>query len=333
MSVRAEGTGAAWRDAGGEQDPAFCMQKSPCHVCGSQNTGDFCSARDRYGSGSWQIKYCRDCGFGWTSPPLQEDQIAAYYPTAYLGDTRKALDDYFTGRLARSRSWRGEIEKVALVERYVERGRILDIGCGDGKFLWALDPQRWERTGVEASHDTIAIVRQRMRHLQLIAGNVYSDSLPVEAYDAVTFWHVFEHLPEPRRVLQRVTGLLRPGGWLFISLPNLDSLQARLFRQFWYPFGDVPRHIYHFSRRSLDRLLLEAGMTIQGHHLFSPFVNFHSLKHSLLGWSESWWHSRIPYYLLKPLLFAAPILERLTGKYGILTTVARRQTGPGMTSA
>jgi SAM-dependent methyltransferase len=304
------------------------MQNVPCHACGSQNTADFCSARDRHGSGTWQIMRCRDCGFGWTSPPLPEDQIASYYPTAYLGDTRKALDDYFAGRLTRSRSWRGELAKVALVERHAGHGRILDVGCGDGKFLWALDPQRWERTGVEASRDTLAIVRQRMPSLQLIAGNIYSDSLPAEAYDAITFWHVFEHLPHPREVLRRTEKLLRPGGWLFISLPNLESLQAKLFRQYWYPFGDVPRHIYHFSRRSLDRLLREAGLRVKEHRLFSPLVNFHSLKHSLLEWSERCWHSRIPYYALKPLLFTLPPLERITRKYGILTTIAQKPAEP-----
>ncbi len=305
------------------------MQNVPCYVCGSHNTADFCSARDRHGSGTWQIVSCRDCGFGWTSPPLREDQIASYYPTAYLGDTRKTLDDFFSGRLTRSRSWRGEIEKVALVERFLDRGRILDVGCGDGKFLWALDPNRWLRTGVEASRDTLAIVRQRMPLLQLLAGDVYSESLGESGFDAITFWHVLEHLPQPRNVLRRTSALLKPGGWLFVSLPNLASLQAGLFRQFWYPFGDVPRHIHHFSTRSLDLLLDEVGMTVKEHRLFSPLVNFHSWKHSLLEWSERRLGSRFPYYALKPLLFAGPPMEYLTGKYGILTTIAQKPAQPG----
>ncbi len=300
------------------------MQNVSCYVCGGRNLGNFCTARDRHGSGVWQIQRCRDCGFGWTSPPIAEDKIASYYPTAYLGDTRKTLDDFFSGRLAHSRSWRGELEKVRLVERYVHQGRILDVGCGDGKFLWALNPQRWDRTGVESSRDTVAAVSQRMPSLRLVAGNIHAASLAAVSFEAITFWHVLEHLFDPRKALNRAFEMLTPGGWLFVSLPNLESLQARLFREYWYPFGDVPRHICHFSRKSLDILLSEAGMKIRAHRLFSPYVNFHSWKHSLLEWSQGRLGSCIPYYALKPLLFAFPLLERCTGKYGILTVIAQR---------
>ncbi len=300
------------------------MQNPTCIVCGSRNTSGFCTARDRHGSGTWRIERCRDCGFGWTSPALAEDLIASYYPTAYLGDTRKTLDDFFSGRLAHSRSWRGELAKARLVERYIDRGKILDVGCGDGKFLWSLDPQRWNRTGVETSRDTVSIVTQRMPSLPLVAGDLYSSSLLEASYEAITFWHVLEHLSGPRRVLKRVFDLLRPGGWLFISLPNLESLQAHMFRAYWYPFGDVPRHLFHFSRKSLDLLLADAGMEVRAHRLFSPHVNFHSLKHSLLAWSEERLGSPLPYYMLKPLLSLFPLLERCMGKYGILTTIAQK---------
>jgi SAM-dependent methyltransferase len=304
------------------------MPIESCYLCGGVNAEDFCSARDRLAGGRWRILHCPDCGFGWTSPPLDEAQIPLHYPTAYLGDTRQTLEDYFSGKLAGSRSWRGELQKVRLLEKYAGPGRILDVGCGDGKFLWALDADRWDRTGVEASADTVATVQNRMPSLQLVAGNIYSEKLEVEGYDAITFWHVLEHLPQPRKVLQRASELLVPGGWLFLSLPNLESMQARLFRQHWYPFGDVPRHLYHFSRRSIDELLAEVPLEVSGHHLFSPLVNFHSWKHSLLQWSMERYGNRVPYYLLKPLLFAAPWIERATGQFGILTTVARKPASP-----
>lgn len=300
------------------------MSDTVCYVCGRARAADFCMARDRLGGGQWRILRCPDCGFGWTFPPLPEDQIARHYPPVYLGDTRKTLDDYASGKLMRSRSWRGELVKVRLLQRYVRHGRILDVGCGDGKFLWALDPGRWERTGVEAARETVACVGARMPALDLRAGDIYGDGLDSGGYDAITFWHVLEHLCRPRQVLQRAAELLRPGGWIFLSSPNLASFQARWFRQYWYPFGDVPRHLYHFSRRSLDILTAEAGFETRGHHLFSPTVNFHSWKHSLLEWSRGKTRSLVPYYLLKPLLFALPTLERVTGRYGIMTVVAQK---------
>ncbi len=298
-----------------------------CQVCGGADVGLFCTAIDRVlmqRSPLWRIERCRACGFGWTSPALPVDRIASFYPPAYLGDTTCALDEFFSGKLMHSRSWRGEVEKTRIVQSCLPGGRILDVGCGDGKFLWALDPHRWDRTGVELSGETVALVRSRMPSLRLLAGDLFSVHLAEESFDALTFWHVFEHLPDPARHLNRASRLLKPGGWLFISLPRLDSLQAHIFRAYWYAFDDVPRHLYHFSRRALDQLLEAAALRIRHHLFFSRLVNFHSLKHSLLNWSTDTCGSRIPYYLLKPLLFAFPYLEQISGRYGILTTIAQK---------
>jgi SAM-dependent methyltransferase len=299
-----------------------------CIVCGIRDVERFCSAVDRVlvrREQSWDILRCIQCGFGWTSPPLAEEDIATYYPASYLGDTARTIEEYLTGRLVGSRLWRGETAKARLVERFCAGGSLLDVGCGDGKFLWALDGGRWQRTGVEPAGEILDLVRSKIPGLRLVCGDIYSAELAPASFDVVTFWHVLEHLPRPARVLSRAAALLRPGGWLFVSLPNLGSLQARLFRQSWYPFDDVPRHLYHFSQDSLERLLRRAELNVRVHLPFSPSVNFHSLKHSLLHWSEDRTRSRVPYYLLKPFLFGIPILERLLRSYGILTTVAQKR--------
>lgn len=301
------------------------MPQANCRICRSSNVEHFCTVFDRVlntPGKTWRVLRCSECGFGWTFPPLSVDQIASYYPASYLGDVAKSLEDYLSGKLLESRSWRGETEKVRLVEGYVKGGRILDVGCGAGQFLWALDSRRWEKTGVELSKETVELVRSRLTPLRLVAGDIYSSELPEAFFDVITFWHVLEHLPDPDAVLQRATALLRPNGWLIVSLPNLASLQARLFREYWYPFDDVPRHLYHFSRRALDLLFERTGLQTRKHLLFSRLVNFHSLKHSLIHWSEDRFRSRVPYYALKPLLFLFPPLERLTGSYGILTAIA-----------
>jgi SAM-dependent methyltransferase len=305
---------------------SFAGQNS-CQVCHSSNLEHFCHVFDRVlqrPEKTWEVRRCKDCGFGWTAPPLDENLIAGYYPPVYLGNTSQALDEFFSGQLTRSRSWRKETEKRHLVERFTAGGKILDVGAGDGRFLWALDQEKWERTGVESAREVVELVRSNMPRLNLVAGDIYSDQLAPGKFDVVTFWHVLEHLPGPRRVLARAASLLRPGGWIFISLPNLQSFQARLFRRHWYAFDDVPRHLYHFSPQALERLLQEQGLQIRARLFFSRLVNFHCLKHSLINWSKERYGSRIPYYLLKPLLLGFPIVEKLSGKYGMLTVVARK---------
>jgi len=298
-----------------------------CPVCFSQQWELFTTAVDRIflrPEESWEIQRCQECGFGWTTPLLSEKEIKHYYPPTYYGDTARTIEAFLSGELQRSRSWKGEEGKVDLVQRFVNKGRILDVGCADGKFLWALNPEKWDRTGVDFAEQTVRLVNEKIRDLSLIEGDLFSDKLPENSFDVITFWHVLEHLPQPRVVLERTYRLLRPGGWLFISLPNFASLQARLFQRHWYAL-DAPRHLYHFAPRPLDLLLKETGLKVCKHIFFSPRVNFHSLKYSLINWSEAHFGSRLPYYMLKPLLMVFPLLERLSGKYGTLTTISRRE--------
>ncbi len=298
-----------------------------CPVCSNADVELFCAAFDRvnkHPGKQWQILRCRACGFGWTFPPLAEEEIAAHYPAAYLGDTQLTLDGFLSGTLQRSRSWRKEPEKIRLLERFVRAGRILDVGSADSKFLLALDRRRWEKTGVEFNREVVELVRSKVPAFHLVAGDIYSPELPELSFDVITFWHVFEHLPDPSRVLRHVHRLLRPGGWLFLSVPNFDSWQARLFRRHWYAFDDVPRHLHHFSPRSLELLLQEVGIQFYRHVFFSRIVNIHCLKYSLINWSDERFGSRAPYYALKPLLFLIHFLERFSRRYGMLTTIGRR---------
>jgi len=299
-----------------------------CPLCRSACTELFCQAFDRVRrtrEETWDIRHCLDCRYGWTYPPLLEDKIGAYYPPTYLGDTARMIDEFQAGRLQKSRSWRKETEKAELIERFASAGRILDVGCADARFLLALDPKRWARTGVDFSEPTIRLVSEAFPELCLIPGDIYAESLTPGSFDVICFWHVLEHLPAPVKVLRRVRELLKPGGLVFISLPNLDSLQARFFRRFWYGFDDVPRHLHHFSPGSLQKILSVAGLEfLQGPLFFSRIVNFHALKYSLINWSEDRFRSRAAYYALKPLLFGFAALERSTGSAGIITAVACR---------
>ena len=298
-----------------------------CPICNHTRVELFCRVFDRVQKRNerlWDILCCLHCGFGWTSPELAEQEVEAYYAPDYLGETARAIEEFHSGRLARSRSWRKETEKVRLLERYLPRGKILDVGCGDGRFLWALDGERWERTGVDLARAAVELVRSKITDLSLISGDIFCAELEAGSFDAVTFWHALEHVSHPERVLARARDLLRPGGRILISLPAFDSLQARMFRRYWYAFDDVPRHLHHFSRAALDLLLVNSGLRLESHLFFSRLVNFHCLKHSLLNWSQERFNSRIPYYLLKPLLFGFPLVEQLSGEYGMATTIARK---------
>lgn len=296
-----------------------------CPVCRGDRIEFFTRVpdRDRPRERLWEVWRCDNCGYGFTRPEISPADIGQYYPPVYLGDTEKTLGAYLEGRLQQSRSWRRETEKVRLVEQFCSEGRILDVGASNGSFLLALDPGRWQRVGVEYIPEVVEMVRSRVPDLEFHQGDIYSDRLKAGQFDVITFWHVFEHLFEPRKILDRTRRLLKPRGVVVISVPNFDSRQARFFGRHWYAL-DLPRHLHHFSPRALEILLDESGFQLERHIFFSRLSNMHQLKYSLIHWSEERFSSRTPYYLLKPLLMTVPWLEALGKNYGTLTTVARK---------
>jgi SAM-dependent methyltransferase len=153
----------------------------------------------------------------------------------------------------------------------------LEIGCGDGRLLSALQAAGWQVLGVERSPD--AALAARHRGVDVCVADVIALGLPTASCDLVIFWHALEHLADPRAALQEARRLLRDGGRLVVAAPNLASWQARLLGVRWYHL-DVPRHLFHFTPPTLERLLQETG--------FQPVAwSFHQPAYELRGWFEA----------------------------------------------
>lgn len=295
-----------------------------CPICLEGEGELFCSLPDQRGATKrWEVWRCRCCEHGWTFPLLSPEETSLYYPPAYLGNTRKRLEDFRSGSLQKTRSWTNEKEKARLLKKYADRGRILDVGCADASFLLALDGASWERSGVEYIGEVVDLVNSYFPELEVHHGEIYQPSLQPGSYDVVTLWHVLEHLTDPHRVARRLCELVRPGGWLLIAVPRFDSHQARLFRSHWFAL-DVPRHQHHYSARSLHQLLQDNGFIVENCVFFSRKTSAHQVKHSLLKWSEARWGNRLPYYLLKPFALASTFLEGWLSQYSALACLARR---------
>jgi SAM-dependent methyltransferase len=143
--------------------------------------------------------------------------------------------------------------------RGMEVGRLLDVGCGKGRFLGAAKEAGWEVLGVEFAPASAEAAR-RTYGVEVVVGDFLEVSLEGD-FDVVTMWHVLEHLPHPSAALDRAADLLRPGGRIVISVPNIDSLQARFGGEQWFHL-DLPRHLFHFSPRSLSAIVERAGLRV-----------------------------------------------------------------------
>jgi 2-polyprenyl-3-methyl-5-hydroxy-6-metoxy-1,4-benzoquinol methylase len=133
-----------------------------------------------------------------------------------------------------------------------KQGRLLDIGAGTGSFVAYMQQQGWEVTGLEP--DEVARGRALKDNEVRLHDGAALFSLPAESYDAITLWHVLEHVHDLHPYLERLKLLIKKGGRIFIAVPNYTSYDAAVYGAAWAAY-DVPRHLYHFSPDAMEGLL------------------------------------------------------------------------------
>ena len=211
--------------------------------------------------------------------------------------------------------------------------KLLDAGAGRGRFVSAAIEAGYEATGIEPSPRGATNV---------VATTIEDAAFGPASFDAITLWHVLEHLDDPAAALEKLASWLEPGGTLLVGVPNLNSLQAKLGGSRWFHL-DAPRHRTHFTPDGLDTLLRAHG--------FEPVATHHVLlEHNPFGMWQSLVSRLTPtpsflYHLLKrnarpgpadvaitvlalPLVPLAALLELLAGlarRGGTIMVVARRR--------
>jgi SAM-dependent methyltransferase len=196
----------------------------------------------------------------------------------YVGDYASERARKFGGFIERGR--RAFVGALArrIARRTGARGRVLDIGCGDGKLLAALAARGFECTGTELNPR----VREGLPagiDVRVVTGGVTQAGLPAQAFDVVVLRHVLEHLPDPFETLHEVRRIIKPEGTLIIAVPNLASWQARRTREHWFHL-DLPRHLYHFSPNTLGRALEHSGFRLER-------MSHFSFEQNPYGWLQS----------------------------------------------
>jgi len=218
----------------------------------------------RIKGGHFPIVRCRRCGLVMSNP--QDDDItrreiyAGLVAGAYTSEERTAAREHL--------DWIGA--------HCSSPGDLLDIGCASGIFVGAAQGHGWRATGLEASERMLTRARGECPHARFDVGRVEDVDYPPGTFDVVTMWDVLEHVTSPIEALRRAHRWTAPGGWLFLSLPNADSLSARLTRSRWVLL--LREHLWYFSKRTLGMLLAQAGFELG--HVQAKSVRF-SLEQGL----------------------------------------------------
>lgn len=140
-------------------------------------------------------------------------------------------------------------------------GKLLDIGCGGGRYLYRMQRQGWQVEGIDFDAQATQRVHERYG-IKTYTGDVLSARLPDNSYDAITLSHSIEHVVDPAATISECLRILKPGGRIVLVTPNVESNATRLFGPFWRGW-EPPRHLYLFSVCNLPQLLTRAGFLVK----------------------------------------------------------------------
>ena len=230
-----------------------------CINCDCQDFTTVFSLKDFfYTEETFTIQQCAHCGLRITNPRPDEKALGAYYKTEnYLShsDRNKTLFDkiyHFIRKYNLS-------YKRKLIEKFHTSGRIMDIGCGTGAFLGQFDNKRWIRQGFEPDAEAREIAKST-HGIEVNDIPVLNNLVDTKA-EVITLWHVLEHISTINEQLAKIKSLLTEDGILVIAVPMSNSYDANYYGKYWAAY-DAPRHLYHFTKDTIQQLLSKHGFTL-----------------------------------------------------------------------
>lgn len=234
-------------------------QITSCPVCQNSTFEKHLEVQDyTVSQKKFQIVNCKSCHFKFTNPRPDQNEIGAYYKAeSYISHTNTSkgiiAKIYHTVRKYTLRS------KVTLIHNLnPQKGKLLDVGCGTGMFLKVARNDGWEVSGIEPDTEARKIAEK------INKSDIKSEilpSYPQEKFNIITMWHVLEHVHRLNETVDWLKDRLTNDGSLVIAVPNHQSKDAEIYGREWAAY-DVPRHLYHFSENSINRIFEKKGFKL-----------------------------------------------------------------------
>lgn len=226
-----------------------------CPVCNNEKLNPFLSCIDYTVSReTFKIAQCAACGFMFTNPRPDENEIGKYYQAEeYIShsDTSKGIVNKLY-QIVRNYTI---TQKIKLINKLIGPSpasrNILDIGCGTGEFLNACKENGWQTTGIEPSAIARKNAQQKYNISPLSKEQLFD--IRENKFDVITLWHVLEHIYQLDKTIEQIDRVLSNKGTLIIAVPNCNSFDAKKYGVYWAAW-DLPRHIFHFTKTDIEIL-------------------------------------------------------------------------------
>jgi len=221
----------------------------PCPLCGHVGAQEWLQASDRFHGRqqAYTLVRCSACSLVWLGEPPRPEEMHLHYTEAYHKLISQAGDN--------PARW---LERKADIAKYKQSGALLDLGCSSGSFLESMRSKSLSLFGIEMSASCAKAAESRSG-AQVFVGDILEAPFPPGSFDVITCFDVLEHLYEPRRIMTKVAEWLKPGGIVYVQVPNIDSAEARVFGSYWQGL-ELPRHLFHYSPASFRFLAESVGL-------------------------------------------------------------------------
>ncbi len=244
-----------------------------CYLCNSSGERLYEKLQDRIfgASGEWNLNKCTnsECGLVWLDPMPMEEDIGKAYQSYYthetgntginsLGRFLRAINSYVKTIPPRIVGLRAE--ELQLNNMYLgdlPPGKLLEIGCGSGKFLNQMQLAGWEVEGLDFDSKAVEYARTKYK-INVQVGTLVSIGYKDNSFDAITINHVIEHVPRPIEMLEECYRILKPDGYLIAVTPNINSWGHKKFGANWRGL-EPPRHLHLFSQNTLVEVAKKAS--------------------------------------------------------------------------
>jgi 2-polyprenyl-3-methyl-5-hydroxy-6-metoxy-1,4-benzoquinol methylase len=240
--------------------PLETLQK--CPICEKSSFNNYLNVEDHTVSHKeFTIQQCNNCYFLFTNPRPSEADIGAYYQSDdYIShhdeEKKNVISKVYTA--VRNRTIKQKVELINSLSP--PKGNLLDLGCGTGNFLAAAAKDGWKIAGMEPDSGARTLAQKRAG--ASMYDSIHASELGSETFDVITMWHVLEHVHQLNEMMEWLNQHLKPNGKLLIAVPNPQSFDAMKYGRFWAAY-DVPRHLYHFTKPTMKRLLDKHHLAVE----------------------------------------------------------------------
>jgi len=199
---------------------------------------------------------CSDCGLVMLNPQPNDEALATIYGEQYfIGSDQDELRDQ--GNALKRGTAKLQLAEISTYMDASQPLRMLEVGCGLGNFLFEAQQMGFEVQGIDVSPSAVASANETLGTACVRSGHLDQAGFDEASFDIIVLADVIEHVRDPKAFLKHVRTLIKPGGALFVAVPSLDSLSARLMGRHWMEYKR--EHLFYFNRQTIQRLITDCG--------------------------------------------------------------------------